>query len=116
MANVGGKIALKIVTVAVSIPIGIATRKAVERIWVAAGPDRPRRASDDGVAWADAIGWAVLTGAGMAVADLLTRKGAEEVYRTVLGVEPPPGAIKPKASKKVAKAEPRYPAAVAPPS
>lgn len=115
MANIGGKISLKILTIAVGIPVGIATRKVIEKVWVAAGPDRPRRAVDDGVQWADAIAWAALTGVGMAVADLLTRKGAEEVYRTVLGIEPT-ASVKPKASKKVAKAEPKYPESIAPPS
>jgi hypothetical protein len=115
MANIGGKISLKIMTIAVGIPVGIATRKVVEKVWIAAGPDRPRKTSDDGVQWADAISWAVLTGVGMAVADLVTRKGAAEVYRTLLGSEPS-ASIKPKASKKVAKAEPKYPEAIAPPS
>jgi hypothetical protein len=114
MANIGGKISMKVLTIAVGIPVGIITRKAVEQIWVAAGPDRPHKADDDGVQWADAIAWAALTAIGMVVADLATRKGAEEVYRTVLGVEPP--LVKAKASKKVAKAEPKYPAAIAPPS
>jgi hypothetical protein len=114
MANVAGKIGIKVLTIAVGIPVGIATRKAVERIWVAAGPDRPRRATDDGVQWADAISWAALTAVAMAVADLVTRKGAEEVYRTAFAKTPPPA--KPKASKKVAKAEPKFPEAIAPPA
>jgi hypothetical protein len=114
MANIGGKLGMKILTMAVGIPVGIATRKLVERIWVASGADRPRRASDRGVQWADAIGWAALTGIGMAIADLVTRKGAEEAYRTLIGLEPP--TVKTKASKKVAKAAPRYPESVAPPS
>ena len=89
MANFGAKITMKIMTMAVGIPVGIATRKVVEKIWVAAGPDRPRSASDDGVQWTDAIAWAALTGVGMAIADLATRKGAGEVWRTVIGTEPP---------------------------
>lgn len=114
MANIGGKIGMKVLTIAVGIPVGIATRKLVEHAWVAAGPDRPRKASEEGVQWADAIGWAALTAVGMAVADLVTRKGAEEAYRTLLGSEPP--VVKSKASKKVAKAEPKFPESIAPPS
>ena len=38
MANFGAKIGMKVVTIAVGIPIGIATRKLVERVWIAAGP------------------------------------------------------------------------------
>lgn len=115
MANLGAKFGMKVLTVAVGIPIGIATRKVVERVWVAAGPDRPHKASDDAVQWADAISWAALTAIGMTVADLLARKGAEEIYQTVLGSKPPV-APKPTASKRVRKAEPKYPEAIAPPS
>ena len=114
MANLGAKITMKIMTMAVGIPIGIATRKAVEKIWVAAGPDRPRTASEDGVQWTDAIAWAALTGIGMAAADLATRKSAGEVWRTLIGTEPPQ-TIKPKASRRVSAAKPRFPAAVEPP-
>ena len=88
MANLGGKLTMKVLTVAIGIPIGIASRSAVERVWIAAGPDRPREAKDDGVQWADAIGWAALMGVGMTVADLLTRKSAEEAYRFFLGAKP----------------------------
>lgn len=111
MANFGAKITMKLMTMAVGIPIGVVTRKAVERIWVAAGPDRPRVATEDGVQWADAIAWAALTGIGMAAADLATRKGASEVWRTLIGTEPP-ATIKPKASKRVSAAEPKFPEAV----
>ena len=114
MANIAAKLSMKVMTIAVGIPIGIATRKAVEKVWVAAGPDRPHKTSDDDVQWADAISWAALTAVGMVVADLATRKGAAELYRFFLGTEPP-ASVKPKASKKVAKAEPQYPEAVAPP-
>ena len=79
MANIAAKLSMKVMTIAVGIPVGIATRKAVEKVWVAAGPDRPRRTSDDGVHWIDAISWAALTAVGMAVADMATRKGASEV-------------------------------------
>lgn len=115
MANIGGKITMKLMTIAVGIPVGIAVRKAVERAWVAAGPDRPHEAADAGVQWADAISWAALTAIGMTIADLLTRKGAEEIWRTLIGTEPP-AAVKPRASRAVRRAEPKYPEAVAPPS
>jgi hypothetical protein len=105
---------MKVMTMAIGIPIGIATKNVVEKIWIAAGPDRPRTAADDSVQWADAIAWAALTGVGMAVADLVTRKSATEVYRTLLGAEPP-SSIKPKASRRVSAAEPRFPEAVQPP-
>jgi hypothetical protein len=114
MANLGAKITMKLMTIAIGIPIGIVTRKAVEKVWVAAGPDRPRTAEDASVQWADAIAWAALTGVGMAVADVATRKVAGEVYRTLLGKEPP-ASVKPKASRRVSAAKPEFPAAVEPP-
>lgn len=114
MANLGAKITMKLMTIAIGIPIGIATRKLVEKVWVAAGPDRPRTASDDGVQWADAIAWAALTGVGMAIADVATRKAASEAYRTLVGSEPP-ASIKPKASRRVSAAKPKFPEAVEPP-
>ena len=42
MASLGAKITHEGVDMAVGIPVGILTRKAVEKIWIAAGPDRPR--------------------------------------------------------------------------
>ena len=114
MANLGAKITMKVLTMAVGIPVGIVTRKAVEKVWIAAGPDRPRTAADEGVQWSDAIAWAALTGIGMAVADLVTRKGAAELWRTLAGSEPP-NSITPKASRRVSAAEPKFPAAVQPP-
>jgi hypothetical protein len=115
MAQLGAKLTLKVLTIAVGIPVGIGARKLVERIWVAAGPDRPRQASDDGVQWADAISWAALVGISTAAADLLTRKGAEEIYHTLLGAKPNVTA-RPSASRHVRKAEPKYPEAIAPPT
>lgn len=114
MANLGSKVAMKVVTMSIGIPVGIVMRKAVEKVWMAAGPDRPRRASDDGVQWMDAIAWAALTGIGMAAADLVTRKAATETYRTLIGSEPPK-TIRPKSSRRVARAAPRYPEAITPP-
>jgi hypothetical protein len=116
MANSGGKISMKILTIAMGIPIGIVTRKVVEKVWVAAGPKDEKKSESEGAQWADAIGWAALTAAGMAVADLATRKAAQETYRTVFGLEPPHGKVKSKAYKKVAKAKPPHGKEIDPPS
>jgi hypothetical protein len=116
MANTGGKISMKVLTIALSIPIGIATRKVVETVWVAAGPKDEEKVKSEGTQWADAIGWAALTAIGMAVADLATRKAAQETYRTVFGIEPPKGKVKSKAYKKVAKAKPPHGKEIDPPS
>jgi hypothetical protein len=115
MAHFGAKVVLKVVTIGVGIPVGLASRKFVEKVWVAAGPDRPHEAKDDGVQWMDAISWAALTAITMAAADLITRKGAEEIYHTIVG-EKPPVTARPGASRHVRKAKPKFPETVAPPS
>jgi hypothetical protein len=105
MANSGGRLVMKAMTVAIGIPVGRASKKLVERSWAAARPgDPPRRPDDAGVAWGDAVGWAALSAAGVVLAQLLTRRGAEEVWRTFLGTEPP--APKPtKAQRKLEAAQ-----------
>src|ERR1700761_7589626 len=89
MANVAGKIVMKVLTIAIGIPVGIASKKAINGLWAETRKDAPRNPSEPGVQWRDAIGWAALSAAGMVLADLLTRRGAEEVWRTVMGTEPP---------------------------
>lgn len=91
MANVAARLVMKGFTIAVGIPIGIATKRLVDEVWATARPnDPPRKPSEAGVAWRDAVSWAALSAVGVVVADLVTRKGAEEVWRTLLGTEPPP--------------------------
>jgi len=86
--------------------VGILARKGVERLWLAARPsDPPHAPSEPGVRWTDAVGWAALTAVGVAAAELITLKGAAEVWRTLTGSEPP---VKPgddpeaKTAKKIA--------------
>ena len=101
MANVAGKLGMKLMTVAVGIPIGIATKKAVEGTWQLARPHNPpRKPTDHGVWWGDALAWGALSAIGIVAADLLTRRGAEEVWRTLIGTEPP--------DPKTTKAEKRF--------
>jgi hypothetical protein len=98
MANPVGKLGFKLVTVAVSIPIGILTRKGIEKIWLAARPqDPPHTPSEPGVGWGDAIAWAALSAIGLAAAELITIKGAAELWRTLTGSEPPVKASEDKA-------------------
>ena len=105
MAYVAGRFTMKIVTMALSIPVGIATKKAIDRVWAAARPaDAPRKPGERGVKWGDAVGWAALSGAGVVVTNLVARKGAEELWRTALGGDPPPRKLT-KAEKKMAKQE-----------
>jgi hypothetical protein len=90
MANVAGKIGLKLVTIAVSIPVGIATKKVIERAWTTARPqDPPRKPSDPDVRWTDAVAWAAISAVGVVAADLIARRSAESLWRTLTGSEPP---------------------------
>jgi hypothetical protein len=105
MANVAGKLTMKVLTVALGIPIGIATKKAVARTWTAFRPQQPPHSGDENdVRWGDAIGYAALASAAAVAAKLITRKGAEHTYRTLTGMEPPPPSPT-KAQKKLAKAQ-----------
>jgi hypothetical protein len=90
MANIAGRLGMKIMTIAVGIPIGIASKKAVERLWLTLRPqDPPRKPNEAGVRWKDAIAWSALSSAGVVAADLITRRGAESAWRAILGTEPP---------------------------
>jgi Protein of unknown function (DUF4235) len=90
MANLVDKLGWKVVTILVSIPVGIGVRKGVEHLWRSARPnDPPRSPSDPDASWGDAIGWAALSAAGVAAAQLVTTKGASSVWRKVMGTPPP---------------------------
>lgn len=90
MANIAGRVVMKVLTIAVGIPVGKVVKKAVEGTWsTARSADTPRKPKDPGVRWGDAVGWAALSAAGIVVAELLTRKTAEEAWRIVMGNEPP---------------------------
>lgn len=97
------KIGIKVMTLVIGIPVSIASRKLVEAAWHAARPeDPPRKPSEEGVRWVDAVAWGAMSAAGVVVADLITRRSAQATYRAVTGNEPPPS--KPsKAEKKHAK-------------
>jgi hypothetical protein len=102
MANLAGRLIMKGLTIAVSIPVTKAVTKGVESAWTAArSPETPRKPKEPGVRWADAVGWAALSATGIVVAELLTRRTAEGAWRIVMGNEPPA----PKKSKAQLKAE-----------
>jgi hypothetical protein len=98
------KIGVKAMNIVIGIPVGILTKKLVERVWVTARPDDPpRKASEADVRWGDAVAWAALSAVGIVVADLVTRRSAAAAFTAITGAEPPPS--KPdRASKKLAKA------------
>ena len=105
MANLVGKIGMKVTTIIIGIPVGIATKRVVESTWAALRPDDPpRKPHDSGVRWGDAVSWAALSAAGVVIADLVTRKGAETTWRAIMGTEPPPPKVS-KAQKKLEAAQ-----------
>ena len=104
MANVAGRFGMKILTIAVGVPVGIAAKKAVARAFTVARPDyTPREPNQRDVQWADAIGYAALAAAGAVAAKLITRKGAESAWRALTGSEPPPPPLT-QEEKRMAKA------------
>jgi hypothetical protein len=95
---------MKVMSIVIGIPVGIATKKLIERTWLTIRPDDPpRKPSEADVHWSDAVAWAAMSGVGIVIADLITRRSSEVAYRAITGSEPPPG--KPsKAAKKLQKA------------
>jgi hypothetical protein len=105
MANAVGKLGMKVLTIAVGIPVGILTKKVVARTWTVARPQNPPHSPKERDArWADAIGYAALASGAAVAAKLATRKGAEATWRKLTGLEPPPPPPT-KAEKKLAKAQ-----------
>jgi len=105
----GSKIAIKGISVIIGIPVGIATKKAVERAWLTARPDDPpRKPSEPDVRWTDAVGWAALSAVGIVLAELITQTSAKAAFRAITGNEPPAQPVKDenkKDEKKKAKAK-----------
>jgi hypothetical protein len=87
---VAGKIGIKLMSAAIGIPVGIVTKKAVERVWLTVRPeDPPRKPTEPEVRWLDALGWAALSAVGIVVAELVTRRSAEAAFHALTGSEPP---------------------------
>jgi hypothetical protein len=91
MAGAGSRIGMKVLTIVIGVPVGIVSKRLVDKTWLAVRPDNPPKEAHDAKSrWADAVGWAALSAAGMAATQLATRKGAELAYRKVFHAEPPP--------------------------
>lgn len=87
---VAGRIGMKLMSAAIGIPVGIVTKKAVERVWLTVRPeDPPRKPAEPEVRWVDALGWAALSAVGIVVAELITRRSAEVAFQALTGSEPP---------------------------
>ena len=90
MAGAVSRLGFKLVAAAVAIPVGRAVTKATTTAWQKARPGAgvidPK---DVDVNWTDALVWAGLTGIGAAVAQLVTTKGADTVWRAITGTPSP---------------------------
>ncbi len=86
MAGAVGRFAFKLVAAAVAIPIGRLVTKSTAKLWLTVRPENPTvNPKDPGASWPDALTWAALTGIGVAVAQLLTTKGADAIWRALTG-------------------------------
>jgi hypothetical protein len=86
----GARVGLKLISAVIGIPVGIVSKKAVERAWLAARPeDPPRKPSEPNVRWTDALGWAALSAAGIVLAELVTQASARATFKAIMGSEPP---------------------------
>ena len=104
MANTLSKLAWRGLTVAIGLPIGIATRKGIQLAWAAARPNHPPRGATDPYApWRDALGWAAVSAAGIATAQMATTKGAATLWRGLIGTEPPVARPSRIAARRVAR-------------
>jgi hypothetical protein len=91
MANVRNILGWRVLTYAISVPAGIATRRAVARAWTTLGPGNPPRSpSDPNATWKEAIVWTTISAVGVAVAEHATTRGAALIWRNLIGGDPPP--------------------------
>jgi hypothetical protein len=90
MANPVGKVGFKIVSRVIGIPVGIAAGRMAERLWQSARPgEHPRKPTEPDVTWTDALGWAAVSAAGVAAAQLVSYRSAASVWRALTGSNPP---------------------------
>lgn len=86
MAGAAGRLGFKLVAAAVAIPIGRAVTKTTTAAWQKARPEAGSvDPTDVDAKWSDALIFAGLTGIGAAIAQLLTTKGADAVWRAMTG-------------------------------
>ena len=89
MAGKASDMTMRMLTIVIAVPVGMLCRRGVIRVWVAAHRNSPAEGPLYGAArWADAIGWAMLSSAGVVITQLVSRKAAETTYRVVLGSQP----------------------------
>jgi len=89
MPNTTGKITIKVASLAIGIPVGIATKKAVLRVWAAVTTDTPPTpGAPNRVAWNDEVVLAAVSSVAVVFSQRFVRTGVERAYRVLFG-EPP---------------------------
>lgn len=90
MAGAVARIGFKLIATVVAIPMGRVVTKATRKAWATARPNNPPvNPKEVDTDWKDAIVWAGLTGVGAGVAQLLTTKGADTLWRAITGTPSP---------------------------
>jgi hypothetical protein len=95
-------LAFKLLSTLVAIPVGKAIAKATGKAWTAARPENPpHNPKEVQTSWPDALLFAGITGLGTAIAQLLTTKGADALWRAATG-RPSPRPSEPKTATETA--------------
>jgi len=72
------------------IAAAFAVRKAVRGIWTATtGKEPPANPAAPGTSWTEALTWALVSGALIAVGRMVAQRGAAEAWRSRVGSYPP---------------------------
>jgi hypothetical protein len=99
VAGAAGRLAFKLLSTVVAIPVGRLIASATGKAWATARPDDPPHDPKEvQTSWSDAILFSVITGLGVAIAQLLTTKGADTAWRALTG-RPSPRPKEPKGAK-----------------
>jgi uncharacterized protein DUF4235 len=88
--NVISRVLFRILMVLVAIPVTAAVRRMVNMAWRAARPnDPPHNPFRHDTRVIDAMSWALIVGGGRAARRIFTVKASAELWRAVMGTEPP---------------------------
>jgi len=72
------------------IAAGFAVRKALRGVWAGAtGKEPPANPAAPGTTWTEALTWALVSGALIAVGRMVAQRGAAEAWKSRVGSYPP---------------------------
>lgn len=83
------KLAWRVTSLAVTLPLGFAVRKAVAVGWRAVRHEDPPAHTDHDARWGETLAWAAVSAVTMAAAELVAVRIAAAAWRSVTGDEPP---------------------------